>query len=237
MSAGAGLMRAHSLPHGELSGWATGSLLARWTRLFLGLWVFAVGIALMVRADLGVSSWDVLHDALRLHTALSFGGAVIIVSVAVVIASFFLGVKPGAGTIANVLFVGAFTDAILVTGVLDGLPSDGLVIRIAALVAGVLAIALGTALYIGASLGAGPRDSLMLASATRFRVTAGTARAFLEGSVLLLGALLGGAVGIGTAVFVVAIGPAINLSFRAFGMETKPRPISARPDRLPRIEK
>ncbi|MDQ3987554.1 MAG: membrane protein [Actinomycetota bacterium] len=221
MSARAHEIIPHWLSDSRPSGWATGSLLARWARLLLGLAVFAGGIAFMVKADLGVSSWDVLHDAFRLHTPLTFGGAVIAVSVAVVVISFVLGVKPGPGTIANVLLVGAFTDAILATGFLDPLGAASLAVRVGGLVAGILAIALGTALYIGASLGAGPRDSLMLAAARRLGVTAGTARAFIEGSVLLVGALLGGSVGIGTAVFVIVIGPAINVSFRAFGMETK----------------
>lgn len=229
MSARAHEIIPHSLSDSRPAGWATGSLLARWGRLLLGLGVFAGGIALMVKADLGVSSWDVLHDALRLHTPLTFGGAVIAVSVFVVVVSFVLGVKPGPGTIANVLLVGAFTDAILATGLLDSLVAAPLVVRIGALVAGILAIALGTALYIGASLGAGPRDSLMLASARRFGVTAGTARAFIEGTVVIVGAVLGGAVGIGTAVFVIVIGPAINLSFRAFGMETKSRRVRKTP--------
>lgn len=173
----------------------------------------------MVRAQLGVSSWDVLHDALRLNTPLTFGAAVIVVSVAVVFGSFVMGVKPGAGTVANVILVGTFTDAILFMGLLDGIPSANLPTRLAALLIGVMTIAVATALYISAGLGAGPRDSLMLAAARRLLVSTGTSRALIEGSVLIVGALLGGKLGVGTAVFAVAIGPAINISFRLFGME------------------
>ncbi|MDP9069284.1 MAG: membrane protein [Actinomycetota bacterium] len=190
-----------------------------WTRLLAGLWLFGAGIALMVRAELGVSSWDVLHDALRLHTAFSFGAAVVIVSVVVVLGSAVMGVKPGPGTIANVLLVGAFTDLVLFTGGLDSLPAAHILTRLMALLVGVLAIALGTAIYIGAGLGAGPRDSLMLAAGRRLHVSTGTSRALIEGSVLAAGALMGGRVGPGTAVFAIAIGPAINASFRLFGME------------------
>lgn len=190
-----------------------------WTRLLAGVWLFAVGIALMVRANLGVSSWDVLHDALRLHTSFSFGAAVVMVSVVVVVGSASMGVKPGPGTIANVLLVGAFTDVILLTGVLDWLPAAYMLTRLAALLVGVLAIALGTAIYIGAGLGAGPRDSLMLAAGRRLQVSTGTSRALIEGSVLAGGAVMGGRVGPGTALFAITIGPAINASFRLFGME------------------
>jgi uncharacterized membrane protein YczE len=191
-----------------------------WLRLLVGLWVFALGIALMVRADLGVSSWDVLHDALHKLTPITFGQAVVAISVLVVLVSSAMGVKPGVGTIANVLFVGVFTDALLLTGLLDDLGSLHLMVRVGALIGGIGAIALGSALYIGANLGAGPRDSLMLATARRFGVTPGRARMVIEGSVLALGAFLGGAVGVGTAIFVVVIGPAIDGAFRLFGMQT-----------------
>lgn len=127
-----------------------------WPRLIVGSWLFASGIALMVRAHLGVSSWDVLHDALHLNTSLTFGAAVVAVSVVVVVASFVMGVKPGPGTIANVILVGAFTDAILLTGLLGGLSPGPLLARVLALLLGVVVIAVGTAMYISAGLGAGP---------------------------------------------------------------------------------
>lgn len=191
----------------------------RWLRLLAGLWVFAAGIALMVRAQLGVSSWDVLHDAVRLHTPLTFGAAVVVISILVVVISFFMGVRPGVGTVANVLLVGAFADLLLLSGLLADVGTAALPVRLGGLLAGIGAIALGTALYISARLGAGPRDSLMLAAAKRLGVSTGTARALIEGSVLILGALMGGAVGMGTALFAIMIGPAINASFRLFGME------------------
>ena len=195
---------------------------ARWLRLLLGLWVFAAGLALMVRADLGLSSWDVLHEALRVLSPLTFGQAVIAVSVAVAFASLALGTRLGPGTVANVVLVGAFTDAWLGTALGADLGSSHLVVRLMVLVGGVAGIAFGTALYIGANLGAGPRDSLMLAVAKRVRISPGAARARIELSVLVVGIALGGTAGIGTLVFVLLIGPAINISFRALGMEAGP---------------
>jgi uncharacterized protein len=204
-------------------GLRSGARTGRWARLLAGLWLFGVGISLMVEAHLGVSPWDVLHDALRLTLPLSFGGAVILVSVALVLISFGLGVKPGPGTVANMILVGVFTDTILWTGLLDGLASSHLSIRLPALLTGVAALAFGTALYISAGLGAGPRDSLMLAVARHIGTTPGTARGLIEASVLAIGALMGGRFGIGTAIFTVTIGGAINISFRLFGMEPRTR--------------
>jgi uncharacterized membrane protein YczE len=209
-----------SLTRGDLSAYER-SVAARSLRLIAGLGVFAAGLALMVRADLGLSSWDVLHDALRLISPLTFGQAVIGVSVAVVLASLALGIRPGPGTIANVLLIGAFADALLATALLADLGSTDLLIRLAVLIGGIAAIAFGTALYIGANLGAGPRDSLMLAVAKRTAISPGAARAGIELSVLIAGFALGGAVGIGTLLFAALIGPAIDLSFRSLGMGSR----------------
>jgi uncharacterized membrane protein YczE len=190
-------------------------------RLLAGLWVFAVGLALMVRANLGLSAWDVLHDAVRILTPLTFGEVVVAVSVLVVLASLLLGVRPGPGTVVNSLLVGVFTDVLLPWSFLDGLGSSGLLPRVVFLLAGISAIAFGSALYIGADLGAGPRDGLMLGIGKRSRLSVGAARTAIEASVLLLGVVLGGSVGLGTALFVVLIGPEINLAFRLFGMDTR----------------
>jgi uncharacterized membrane protein YczE len=173
----------------------------------------------MVRADLGLSSWDVLHDALA-RGPLTFGQSVIVVSLAVVAGSFLLGIKPGPATVANMFLVGAFTDLLLGTPLLDGLPGAAVPLRAGAFGAGVAAIAFGTALYIGANLGAGPRDSLMLAASKRLRTTAGSARTVVEATVLVAGITLGGRAGAGTVAFALLIGPAIDVSFAALGMDS-----------------
>ena len=190
----------------------------RWVRLVAGLWLFAAGLTLMVRAALGLSAWDVLHDAIRSLTPLTFGQVVIVVSVVVLAASILLDVRPGIGTVANSLLVGVFTDAMLQSPLLQGLAHQRLLPRAVAMVAGIGGIALGSALYIGANLGAGPRDALMLGVAKRSHRSVGAARAAIEGSILVLGIILGGSAGLGTIAFVILIGPAINMSFRLFGM-------------------
>jgi uncharacterized protein len=177
---------------------------------------------LMIRADLGLSSWDVLHDAARRLTPLTFGQAVIVVSVLVVVGSLALGVRPGPGTVANMILIGLFTDAILASDLALHLGSAGPIARTAGLLGGVAAVAFGTALYIGADLGAGPRDSLMLAVGRKARTSPGRARTGIEVTVLMIGAVSGGAVGIGTLAFALLIGPAIDLSFSALRMNARP---------------
>ncbi len=212
----------HGRRLGSVSAAPTPTILAvvmRSVRLVAGLALFALGLALMLRAQLGLSAWDVLHDAIRSLTPLTFGQVVVAVSLVVLAGSIALGVRPGVGTVANSLLIGVFTDGLLQTPLLQDLASGGLLPRLLAMLAGIWGIALGSALYIGAKLGAGPRDALMLGIAKRSGRSVGTARTAIEASVLVIGMALGGSAGFGTAAFVILIGPAINFAFRLFGME------------------
>jgi uncharacterized membrane protein YczE len=203
--------------------------LRRWTLLLSGLVVFAVGLTMMIRSDLGLSPWDVLHDAIRGLTPLTFGQVVVLLSLIVVGVAWTLGVRPGPATVVNSILVGVVTDVMLATGFLGGLSPGPLLPRLGILLAGISTIAVGTATYIAANLGAGPRDGLMLGVARRASRSTGGARTAIEATVLIGGVLLGGSIGPGTAVFLLAIGPAINVAFRLFGMEparTK-RPLAA----------
>jgi uncharacterized membrane protein YczE len=195
-----------------------------WVRLFAGLWLFAAGVVLGLRSGLGVSPWDVLHDGIRQVTPLSFGAATVLVGVVLVAVALTAGIRPGPGTLANMLAIGVFADAMLATGIAGDLDAGPLPLRLAAVAAGVLLVALGSALYIGAGLGSGPRDSLMLALSARTRVRVGIVRALIEASVLALGWLLGGAAGVGTVLFAFGIGPAVELAFRLLRVEPPARP-------------
>jgi uncharacterized membrane protein YczE len=203
------------------------SMPLRAVRLVAGLWLFALGSVLTLRASLGVPPWDVLHDGIRRNTPLSFGVAVIAIGVLLVVVSALFGVRPGPGTIANMLLIGTFVDLMLLSGAGAGLDDAHIALRVATTVSGVLVVGLGSALYIGANLGAGPRDSLMVLAAKKLGVRVGVARALIEGSALLTGWLLGGAVGMGTLLFVVAIGPSVDVFFRIFRMEADGRKASA----------
>jgi uncharacterized membrane protein YczE len=192
----------------------------------LGLFLAALGIVCTLRSGLGVSPWDVLHGGLAERLHLSFGLVVQGVGAVVLAASLLLGVRPGFGTIANLVLIGAFENVLLDTGVGRHLPLPA---RIALLVVGIALIGLAGALYIGAHYGAGPRDGLMVALHTRAGWSIGLARTLIEASVLVAGIALGGPVGIGTALYTVSIGPATQAAFALLRMtpvkETTTEPV------------
>lgn len=192
-----------------------------WLRLVAGLWLFAAGIVFALRSGLGVSPWDVFHDGIRQATPLSFGVATILVGVLLVGVGALLGVRVGPGTVANMVLIGVFVDLLLAGGVPQDLDAQGLAIRLLALAAGVVLVALGSALYIGAGLGSGPRDGLMLAISTRTGLRVGLVRALIEIAVLAAGVLLGGSAGIGTVLFAFGIGPAVEAAFRLLRVEVR----------------
>jgi uncharacterized membrane protein YczE len=181
--------------------------------LVAGLLLFALGIVLILESQLGLSPWDALNQGVTEHTALSFGAANTIVSLAVLAVAWRLGARVGPGTIANAVLIGVFVDVLLDIDAIAGLAESPLAARAALLVGGVLLIAAGSALYIGAALGAGPRDSLMLVVSRRTTRRIGLVRAIIESSVTVAGFALGGTVGIGTLFFALAIGPALEAAF------------------------
>jgi len=201
----------------------SGAAAGRWARLLLGLWLFALGTFMTLESKLGLSPWDVLNDGLRRRTPLSFGAAVILVGVVLVVATTVAGLRPGPGTITNMLLIGVFVDVLLALGIDSGASAWPYWAKVVLTVAGIVLVGLGTALYIGAGLGAGPRDGLMVLIATRFRVRIGVARALVEGTAFFAGALLGGSLGLGTVLFALGIGPAVDIWFRVFGMDSSGR--------------
>lgn len=176
-----------------------------------------------LRSEIGLSPWDVLADGIRIHTPLTFGMAVIAIGAVLVIATGLGGVKPGIGTIANMVLIGVFADLILATGIGAGLEESAVPWRVALDLAGIATIGIGSALYIGAELGTGPRDSLMVLLSRKAKLRIGVARGVIEGTALLGGIALGGTAGVGTALFALGIGPAVDVAFRLFGMEVRPK--------------
>lgn len=203
--------------------WGPRGIAVRTVRLMLGLFLFALGTFLTIRAELGISPWDVLSDGIRINTILTFGQAVIIIGAVLILVSLIFKVKPGPGTVANMIFIGLFLDALLPTDLFENMDGSTLVARVIVLGAGIATIGLGSALYIGAEMGAGPRDSLMVAVATRTPLSIRSARTLVEGSALLVGAVLGGSFGIGTAIFALTIGPSVHFFFDVFGMDAAGR--------------
>jgi uncharacterized membrane protein YczE len=139
----------------------------RLVSLVFGLFLFALGIVLTLESHLGLWPWDVLHQGIAHHTPLSFGEANAVVGVFVLLVAWMLGGPPGLGTIANATLIGLFIQVMTGIGAVESLADQGLAVRIGLLAAGIALAGPGSAFYIGADLGAGPRDTLMLVGAQR----------------------------------------------------------------------
>jgi uncharacterized membrane protein YczE len=179
----------------------------RLVQLFAGLILYGVSMAFMVESRLGLNPWDVFHQGLSKVTGLSFGWVVILLGIPIMALWIPLRQRPGFGALANLIVIGVVVDralALLPTG--GSLPG-----RIGYLIGGILLNAVATALYIGSRLGPGPRDGLMTGIAGRFpRLSIRLVRTVLELTVLGVGFLLGGTVGIGTLAYAIGIGPLVQ---------------------------
>lgn len=192
-----------------------GGLGARSAGLVVGLFLCAAGIVALLESELGLSPWDVLHQGLARHTPLTYGTANIAVGILVLALSAALGARIGVGTVANAVLIGTFIELLVHVPAVEALSEEGLAVRVTLLGGGIWLVAVGSALYLGATMGAGPRDSLMLVLARRSGRRIGLVRTLLESSVVALGALLGGTVGIGTVAFALLIGPMLEASLWA----------------------
>ncbi|RNL82226.1 hypothetical protein EFW17_20095 [Halostreptopolyspora alba] len=180
-----------------------GRLARRLPQLFVGLFVYGASLAMMWRGTLGMSPWDVLHTGFIRHVPITLGQAVILFSLLVLVAWIPLRETPGFGTLANALLVGLAIDATL--SVLD--QPEAVASRVGLMLGGVVLNGVATALYMGAQLGRGPRDGLMTGLHRRTGYSLRTVRTVLELVVLTTGLTLGGAFGVGTLVYALAIGP------------------------------
>ena len=204
---------------------AAPAAVGRWALLVFGFFGWGLAVALMVRSGLGLGPWDAFHAGLHQRLGIGIGTASILAGLALVVASLPLGVRPGVGTAANMVLIGAFIDLLL--PLVPAAPSwpAGLAYFGAALVlAGWF-----TGAYIAAGLGKGPRDGLVLALTARTGWTVRRVRTAIELSVLGLGWALGGPLGAGTVLFAVCIGPAMQWGLARWGvLPSAPSP-DARP--------
>ncbi len=183
----------------------------RLTQLLFGLILYGVSDSLLVLARLGLDPWDVFHQGLSRHTGIPIGTWSILVGVAVLFLWIPLRQRPGIGTLLNAILIGAVMDVIL--GVFA--PPEALWLRVVLLAAGVFLCGVATGAYIGAGLGPGPRDGVMMGLAAR-GYSLRKARTAIEVTVLVAGWLLGGSVGIGTLVYALGIGPLAHVFIPLF---------------------
>ena len=183
--------------------------------LLWGLLLFGFGIVMTIKSNLGTAPWDVLHLGIINYISLTIGQVSQLTGIAVIIISWFLGMKPGWGTIANMYFIGLFIDIFMDWNVIP-IPKDWYS-QLAMLLGGILVIGWASFFYLSAAFGAGPRDSFMVGSIQKTGWPVWKVRTVIETSVALIGYFLGGPVGIGTLIIAFTLGPSIQWAFSIMG--------------------
>ena len=188
----------------------------RLVRCVFGLCVFGVGVAMQKHGNLGLPPWDVFHDGFSSIVGLSFGHTIVATSALVMLLWIPLRQMPGLGTLINAVEIGVVADLYLS----HVEPATNPYLRVALMFGGILVTGIGSGIYIGAGLGPGPRDGLMTGLASRgMRIS--VARTGVEVSIMLIGVVLGGSIGIGTLAFALLIGPIVARTLPYFRMRPR----------------
>lgn len=195
----------------------------RLTQLYVGLVLFGVSMALLVRSRLGNMPWDVFHQGLVRQVGGTIGTWSIVVGALVLLLWLPLRERPGLGTVSNVLLVGVSVDTTLAL-----LPRfERLPLQVAAMAAGIVLNAVATALYVGARLGPGPRDGLMTGLVRRTGWSVRLVKTLIEASVVVVGFAMGGTLGLGTVLYVLVIGPLCQVFMHRLVVPGGPLPPAA----------
>jgi len=189
-------------------------------RLLVGLYLVGLGLAMMIHTGLGVPPWDVLSQGLQFQTGWSFGIAATVISAIVLLLWIPIRQKPGIGTLINAISIGPFAD--LSKPLMPEI--EGFWANLAFVLVGLAVVAVGSGLYISAGLGGGPRDGLMVGLTRVLGLPFWAVRTSCEALVLISGWLLGGTVGLGTALFAVGIGYMLQVTMKLFGFDPKASP-------------
>ncbi|MGI6182279.1 MAG: YczE/YyaS/YitT family protein [Agathobaculum sp.] len=179
--------------------------------LVLGMAVSAIGITMLLQANIGLEPWSVLQQGIAQTCGITYGTASILVGISVIAIAVLCGESFGFGTIINIILCGVFIDGLLYLGWIPQM--HGMVSGLVMLLAGLELLALGTWMYMKSALGAGPRDALMVALARKTGKSVGLCRGTVEIFVILAGWLLGGQVGVGTVISAVGLGSLFNVNF------------------------
>jgi uncharacterized membrane protein YczE len=182
----------------------------------IGFTMFGLAITLMIRANLGTGAWAVLEVALAQKLHISIGTMTVLMGFLVLSGALIMREKLGWGTLGNILSIGPWEDLWLsiIPSIKDNLP-----LQIGMLLVAIFLMGLASAIYIGVDAGAGPRDSMMLAIKRTTGVSIRVARASIEVTVVTVGWLLGGPAGIGTLIYALLVGPAVQWGFKIFKVQ------------------
>lgn len=189
-----------------------------WMQLVVGLFGYGLSVSLMLESGLGLGPWDAFHKGINLKTGLTVGMASILVGVLLQVGSWFIGIRPGIGTIANMILIGVFIDVL--TPIIP--EAHGWLWGLAYYLPAIIVCGLATGFYIAAGLGKGPRDGLMIGVSDRTGWPVRRVRTLIELTVLALGWLMGAQIGIGTLLFAFGIGPATQWGLQVCGVATRP---------------
>jgi len=183
----------------------------RIVRLIIGLFLYALGIVITMKASLGFAPWEVFHQGVGKAIGMTIGNVSIMTGLVICVLVIFMGEKLGLGTILNMILIGVFMDRIIALNLIPEM--QGGIYGVIMMIIGLFTIAFASYFYIGSGFGAGPRDSLMVAIERKTGLSVGLCRGILEGSVVLSGWLLGGPVGVGTVIAAFGISFCIQIVF------------------------
>ena len=194
-------------------------IIARYFKLVLGFFIFAFGVVITINADLGYAPWDVFHQGIANIFNIKIGTANILVGLIMIVVGFLNRQEIGIGSILNMILIGSFINFIMTYNLLPIF--SNLYIRLLTIPIGMLIMGFGTYLHINAGFGAGPRDSLMVIILKKTNKSVGFARNSIEITVLVLGYLLGGPVGVGTVIISLGLGICIQFVFNLLKFDPK----------------
>jgi uncharacterized protein len=195
------------------------NIIKRVAKLYLGLFLYALGIVMTINANLGLAPWEVFHQGLSKNIGITMGQASIYVGIAFVILDSLFGERLGWGTLSNMIFIGVFLDILMLNHLVPVFQS--LVLRFIEMLLGMFTIGMASYFYISAALGSGPRDGLMVALTKRTTKSVRFLRNCIEFSVLAVGYVLGGSVGIGTVIMALTAGYFVQFAFKIFKFNIK----------------
>lgn len=190
---------------------------------YVGLTIMAFGYALIIRPGLGTSPWDVFHIGVQGQTGVPLARVMQLAGLAIIGLNWALGIRPTVGMVLNMLSYGPILQVLLPQVPLP----EGPFFRWAMLLAGMLIAGLGTALYVSADLGSGPRDGLMIGLTRKLSIPVGLVKNLIDVTVAFGGWRLGGPLGLGTVVLALGLGPSVQLGMSVVRRLAEHQPFSA----------